>query len=103
MKKCVLFSFFVILYVNVVTIENCVSAPDARKVISPQKTGIPIILDTDLDSDVDDVGALAVLHALANRREAKILGVIVTSNDMYSPLCADAITHIFIALTFLSE
>ncbi|NIP25908.1 MAG: nucleoside hydrolase [Phycisphaerae bacterium] len=54
-----------------------------------------MIFDTDLDSDVDDVGALAVLHALANKGRAKIIGVIVTSDDMHSPLCADAINTYF--------
>ena len=61
----------------------------------PQETATAVIFDTDLDSDVDDVGALAVLHALANNGEAKILGVIVTSDDMHSPLCADAINTYF--------
>jgi len=95
MKKSVLLLFSVILYINAVTPGNCVSAPDTHKIISSHKTGTPIILDTDLDSDVDDVGALAVLHALANNGEAEILGVIVTSDDMHSPLCADAINTYF--------
>ncbi|MGB2807170.1 MAG: nucleoside hydrolase [Sedimentisphaerales bacterium] len=95
MKKSVLFLFSVILYVNAVKTGSCVSVPDASKIINPHKTGTPIIFDTDLDSDVDDVGALAVLHALANNEEAKILGIIVTSDDMYSPLCADAINTYF--------
>ena len=34
-----------------------------------------IILDTDLGSDCDDVGALSVLHNLANRGKAEILAV----------------------------
>ena len=55
-----------------------------------------VIFDTDLDSDVDDVGALAVLHALENNGQAKILAVIVTSDDMHSPLCADAINTYFL-------
>lgn len=91
MKKSVLLSFSVILYVNTVT----TGAPDTGKIISQHKTGNPVIFDTDLDSDVDDVGALAVLHALANSGEAKILGVIVTSDDLHSPLCADAINTYF--------
>ncbi|MHC4085082.1 MAG: nucleoside hydrolase [Planctomycetota bacterium] len=95
MKKSVLLLFSVILYINAVTPGSCVSAPDTHKIISSHKTGTPIILDTDLDSDVDDVGALAVLHALANNGEAEILGVIVTSDDMHSPLCADAINTYF--------
>lgn len=58
--------------------------------VSPQ-AACPVIFDTDMDSDVDDVGALAVLHALADRGEAEILGVVVTSDDRYAPLCADAV------------
>jgi len=54
-----------------------------------------IILDTDLDSDVDDVGAMALLHTLADNGRAEILGIVVTSDDEYSPLCADAINHYF--------
>lgn len=40
-------------------------------------TGIPkkIIYETDMCLDVDDVGAIAVLHALANNDEAEILAV----------------------------
>ena len=40
-----------------------------------QKT-VPIIIDTDIAPDYDDVGALAVLHSLADRGEAKILATI---------------------------
>ena len=36
---------------------------------------VRVILDTDLSSDVDDVGAVAVLHALADAGEAEILGM----------------------------
>jgi hypothetical protein len=41
-----------------------------------------IILDTDMNPDVDDVGALAILHAMADNGEARILAVgISTTND----------------------
>lgn len=36
----------------------------------------PIILDTDIAGDYDDVGAMALLHALADEGEARILAVI---------------------------
>ena len=36
---------------------------------------VKIILDTDMSTDVDDAGALAVLHALADNGEAEILAV----------------------------
>jgi len=67
----------------------------AKSIIYDSIISTPVIFDTDLDSDVDDVGALATLHALANNGEAKILAVIVTSDDMHSPLCADAINTYF--------
>lgn len=38
-----------------------------------------IIFDTDIGSDCDDAGALAVLHALADAGEVRILGVVFSS------------------------
>ena len=45
----------------------------------PAPAGAPIrvILDTDMDSDCDDMGALAMLHALADSGEAQILAVMM--------------------------
>jgi inosine-uridine nucleoside N-ribohydrolase len=50
-----------------------------------------VILDVDLAEDVDDAGALAVLHALANRGEVEILGILVSSKNEWVVPCADAI------------
>ncbi|HOA60812.1 MAG: nucleoside hydrolase [Verrucomicrobia bacterium] len=59
----------------------------------PASAGPPvkIILDVDLAEDVDDAGALATLHALANRGEAEILGILISSNNEWVGPCADAI------------
>ncbi len=47
---------------------------------------VPVILDTDLAPDVDDVGDLAVLNALERRGEARLVGVIISSiNDFSAP------------------
>ncbi|MBD0255659.1 MAG: nucleoside hydrolase [Cytophagales bacterium] len=54
-----------------------------------------VILDTDIDSDVDDVEALAMLHTLADRKQIRLLGVIVTSEDPYAPTCVSAINGYF--------
>jgi inosine-uridine nucleoside N-ribohydrolase len=40
------------------------------------KTPVPIIFDTDIAPDYDDVGAMALLHAFADRGEARILATI---------------------------
>lgn len=42
---------------------------------------VPVIFDTDMSSDCDDAGALAVLHALADLGEARILAVAVNAKN----------------------
>lgn len=41
-----------------------------------KKTPIPVIFDTDIAGDYDDVGAMALLHAFADKGEARILGIV---------------------------
>lgn len=56
------------------------------------KGGSPrIILDTDIGVDVDDAGALAVLHALADRGEATILATVSNTYDPYAAAAIDVI------------
>lgn len=52
---------------------------------------VKIIFDTDMDSDVDDVGALAMLHAMMNNGEVELLAVMVSSTCPASAACIDAI------------
>jgi hypothetical protein len=52
---------------------------------------VKIILDVDLCEDVDDAGAVATLHALANRGEAEILATLVSSRNEWVAPCLDAI------------
>ncbi|HYG34480.1 MAG TPA: nucleoside hydrolase [Clostridia bacterium] len=52
---------------------------------------VKIILDVDLAEDVDDAGALAVLHALANRGEAEILATMVSAKNESVGPCLDVI------------
>lgn len=56
---------------------------------------ITVIFDTDMESDVDDVGALAMLHALADNNEIKILSVISCAKNPWSIVCADRINNYF--------
>jgi inosine-uridine nucleoside N-ribohydrolase len=58
------------------------------------KASVPIIFDTDIGSDCDDAGALALLHALADRGEVDLVGVIFSSgkNRFGAGVC-DAINH----------
>jgi len=52
---------------------------------------VRVILDTDIGPDGDDAGAVAVLHALADRHEARLLAMgRCTSSDWGAP-CLDAL------------
>jgi inosine-uridine nucleoside N-ribohydrolase len=67
LKKCKLYLFILIGFL--VSIRTYPQAP------------VKIILDTDIASDCDDAGALAVLNALADRGEAEILAVLINGKD----------------------
>ena len=56
-----------------------------------QYQAVRLIFDTDIESDVDDVGAVAVLHALANRNETEILAMMISSSNPWSASCLDAL------------
>ncbi len=59
---------------------RCGTPPE--RLTSSKGGPVPVIFDTDFGPDVDDVGALAILHAMADRGETEILGVMVsTSGD----------------------
>ncbi len=52
-----------------------------------------IILDTDIDTDCDDAGALAIFHVLADRGEVDILAVICDVPVESCPACVRAINE----------
>lgn len=56
---------------------------------------VPIIFDTDMQTDVDDVGAAALLHALADRGEIEILATMVSVSYPWSVPCVDAINTFY--------
>jgi purine nucleosidase len=54
-----------------------------------------LILDTDLASDADDVGAVAVLHHLADQGRVRILGMMVSSANPWSASCLQSLNTWF--------
>ncbi len=56
---------------------------------------VKLIFDTDMGPDYDDVGALAVLHALADSGEVQILATISSNKQENSVPCIDAINTYF--------
>lgn len=67
--------------------HSFVRADDARPV--------QMIFDTDIQGDVDDVGTVALLHALADRGEVDLLAMGVSCKNPWSPLCLDALNTYF--------
>ena len=62
----------------------------------PARATVDVIFDTDMALDVDDVGALALLHALADKGECQILAIGVSESvraydGQWAPAAADAI------------
>src|ERR1043165_2065862 len=60
-------------------------------VLASSASPVPIIVDTDLGTNCGDVGALAVLHALADLGEARILATMSSSKNPDTAPCLDAI------------
>jgi purine nucleosidase len=60
-----------------------------------QRQSVQLIFDTDMMGDVDDVGTVAVLHALADRREVDVLAMGLSGKNPWSPLCLDALNTYF--------
>lgn len=46
---------------------------------------VRIIFDTDIGNDIDDALALAMLHAMESRGEAKLLAVTITKDNPWAP------------------
>lgn len=65
--------------------------PRPLTVTTPPQHPVPVILDTDFAEDVDDAGALAILHALADKGETEILGVMISSGNRFAPRAVDTV------------
>lgn len=54
---------------------------------------VKLILDTDMETDCDDAGAMAILHSLADRGECEILATVTSVRDPNSIATVDAINR----------
>jgi hypothetical protein len=52
---------------------------DAQKPLAPEDKPLPVIFDTDMGPDYDDVGDIALLHAFADSGKATILATIASN------------------------
>lgn len=56
---------------------------------------VPIVFDTDMGNDIDDAVALAILHALESRKEAKILAVTITKDNPQAAVFVDLVNAFY--------
>lgn len=56
---------------------------------------VRLIFDTDMGNDIDDALALAVIHALENRGECKLLAVTLTKDNRWSAPFVDVVNHFY--------
>lgn len=56
---------------------------------------VPLIIDTDMSTDVDDVTALCMAHELMNRGEAKLLGVLHDTGLLEGIGAVSVINHFY--------
>ena len=56
---------------------------------------VPVIFDTDITGDVDDVLALAMLHSLEDRGHCKILGVTISKENELAAPFVDAVNTFY--------
>ncbi len=61
----------------------------------PPSRPAEIILDTDIATDCDDAGAIAVLHSLASSGEARIRAIVVNNKDAASVGAVAALNSFF--------
>jgi inosine-uridine nucleoside N-ribohydrolase len=55
----------------------------------------PLIFDTDMGNDVDDAVALAMIHALESRGEARLLAVTITKDNRWAAPFIDAMNTFY--------
>jgi len=67
---------------SVLIIGYLFSSPCIGKAQGENGEPVSIIFDTDMGSDCDDVGALALLHAYADTNKARIIGCVYSSGKV---------------------
>ena len=56
---------------------------------------VRLILDTDMGNDCDDALALAMIHALENRDEVRLLAVTITKDNQDAAPFVDLVNHFY--------
>lgn len=71
----------------------CLFLGAVRGGLLPAAEPVKILFDTDMTTDCDDAGAMAVLHTLADRGECEILATVTSVTDPNALATVDAINR----------
>ena len=74
------------------TFVTCAPGPSTR---AESPAPVPVIFDTDIGGDCDDVAALAMLHALESRGRCRLLAVTVSSDDPQAAPFVDCVNTFY--------
>ena len=88
-KKTILFTCLTAL-LAACSGKSAVTAPE-ETTVQP----VNLILDTDLGPDYDDVGAMALMHALADSGQVNILAVVSSNKDEHVVPCIEVLNTYF--------
>lgn len=84
------------LFVVFAAFGNPVNAePPVRSPEIPGVKPVSLIFDTDIGDDIDDVLALALIHALEDRRECRLLAVTISKDYDLSAPFTDAVNTFY--------
>lgn len=95
-KKKMPFSWILMILVNIiglaVILELVIEYLQEKRAFEyhPDQT-VKIIFDTDMLTDIDDMGALAVLHSYIREGKAELLAAVGSCNSGYATPCIDAV------------
>lgn len=67
----------------------------ANEAVSTPAKSVPVIFDTDIGNDCDDVLALGMLHALQSRGECELLAVTITKDHELAAPFTDAVNTFY--------
>ena len=73
----------------------CVSFEQTKTVAQDELDPIPLIFDTDIGNDCDDVLAMGVIHSLQSRGECQLLAVTITKDHEFAAPFADAVNTFY--------
>lgn len=83
------------LLVSIMFIFGYVQNSMASKINSPDSSKIKVIFDTDMGPDYDDIGAIALLHAFADKGNIEILATVASDSHQDIPATIEVYNKYF--------